>query len=144
MQLCLLLLPQASRARLHTVTRLIHDAAHNKELILSRSKTNFDEVVTLPSPYWWRMSDVIYYCLQSMLLSLVPSPYHHHPYLHLLYVYWSPDSCQDVACASPIGEGEETPPGVQCIWHLIKCSDHPSGSYLYRVVITPVEATYTV
>ena len=142
MQLCLLLLPQASRARLHTVTRLIHDAAHNKELILSRSKTNFDEVVTLPSPYWWRMSyttvSSLCYCPWSLVHTTTT------PYLHLLSVYWSPDSCQDVACASPIGEGEETPPGVQCIWHLINSSDHPSGSYLYRVVITPVEATYTV
>eukprot|EP00731_Ephydatia_muelleri_P017979 Em0011g19a len=56
MQLCLLLLPQASRARLHTVTRLIHDAAHNKELILSRSKTNFDELLDLFSPVVLRPS----------------------------------------------------------------------------------------
>ena len=57
MQLCLLLLPQVNRARLHTLIRFIHDASQNRELILSRSKTNFDEVLSIvsipvPSPYY--------------------------------------------------------------------------------------------
>lgn len=130
MQLCLLLLPQASRARLHTVTRLIHDAAHNKELILSRSKTNFDEVVTLPSPYWWRMSDVIYYCLQSMLLSLVHTT--------------TPPTFTSYLCTGP-----QTPVKM---WHvhlqLGRGRRHHQvcnvSATSLTVVITPVEATYTM
>lgn len=50
MQMCLLLLPQVNRARLHILVRFIHDAAHNKELILSSTKTNFDELLDLFSP----------------------------------------------------------------------------------------------
>ena len=42
LQLCSLLLPQSNRTRLHRVLRLIHKASYNKQLILSKTKSNHD------------------------------------------------------------------------------------------------------
>ena len=40
LQLCSLLLPQTNRTRLHRVLRLIHKASSNRQLVLSKTKSN--------------------------------------------------------------------------------------------------------
>lgn len=42
LQLCSLLLPQTNRTRLHRVLRLIHKASYNRQLVLSKTKSNRD------------------------------------------------------------------------------------------------------
>ena len=42
LQLCSLLLPQTNRTRLHRVLRLIQKASYNRQLILSKTKSNRD------------------------------------------------------------------------------------------------------
>ena len=40
LQLCSLLLPQTNRTRLHRVLRLIHKASSNRQLVLSKTRSN--------------------------------------------------------------------------------------------------------